>query len=56
MTTDAVSREYFKETNAMFLSGIIVAIAVEHCGLHKRIALKVLLTIGTSPRRCENSS
>ena len=52
MTTDAVSREYFKETNAMFLSGIIVAIAVEHCGLHKRIALKVLLTIGTSPRRC----
>ena len=51
MTTDAVSRVYLKETNMMFISGIVVAIAVEHCNLHKRVALKVLLTVGTSPRR-----
>ena len=51
MTTDAVGREYLKETNMMFISGVIVAIAVEHSNLHKRVALKVLLWIGTSPRR-----
>jgi len=51
MTTDAVGKEYLKETNMMFISGIVVAIAVEHCNLHKRIALRFLLFIGTSPRR-----
>jgi sodium-dependent dicarboxylate transporter 2/3/5 len=51
MTTDEVGREYLKETNLMFISGIIVAIAVEHCNLHKRIALNTILLIGTSARR-----
>ncbi len=50
MTTDAVCREYLKESNHMLLSGIVVAIAVEHCNLHRRISLKVLLLVGTSPR------
>lgn len=49
MTTDAVGREYMKETNMMFISGLMVAIAVEHSNLHRRVALKVLLLIGTSP-------
>ena len=51
MTTDEVGREYLKETNMMFISGIIVALAIEHCGLHKRIALNCILMIGTSPRK-----
>ncbi len=51
MTTDDVGREYLKETNLMFMSGIMVAIAVEHCNLHKRIALNTILVIGTSARR-----
>ncbi len=51
MTTDDVGREYLKETNMMFISGVMVAIAVEQSNLHRRVALKALLTIGTSPRR-----
>ena len=50
MTTDDVCVKYLKESNMMFIGSMMVAIAVEHCGLHQRIALKFLLIVGTSPR------
>merc|ERR1719341_1428232 len=38
-------------TNYMFLGGLIMAIAVEHCGLHNRVALRIIMMVGTSQAR-----
>ena len=35
----------------MYLGSLIVALAVEECGLHQRIALRALMAAGTSPAR-----
>lgn len=42
-----ICTNYMKEAFMMFIGGLIVAIAVEECKLHERIALKVLLIMGS---------
>ena len=46
-----VASQYLNNATMMFLGGLILAIGVETSGLHRRIALRMMLLIGTSPRR-----
>ncbi|KAH8344368.1 hypothetical protein KR084_010257 [Drosophila pseudotakahashii] len=51
MDTEDVCRMYFTDTIVMFLGGLIVALGIEYCNLHTRIALRVIRIVGGSPRR-----
>jgi sodium-dependent dicarboxylate transporter 2/3/5 len=49
--TTEVAINYLNATNFMFVGGLMMAVAVEHCGLHQRIALNIISIVGTSQRK-----
>ncbi|XP_037039079.1 protein I'm not dead yet isoform X2 [Bradysia coprophila] len=51
LDTETTCMMYMKETMLMFIGGLVIALAVEFCNLHKRTALKVISIIGCSQRR-----
>ncbi len=51
MSAGDVSRHYTSPVVMLLLGGFLLALAVERSGVHRRMALHVLLRVGTSPRR-----
>ncbi|KAK7471714.1 hypothetical protein BaRGS_00035646 [Batillaria attramentaria] len=50
MTASATAKEYITETIMMGIGALQVAIGIENWNLHKRIALRILLFMGSEPR------
>lgn len=46
-----VSSAYLGDSSFLYLGGFIIALGIERWGLHRRIALLTVATVGTSPRR-----
>ncbi|MCP4144058.1 MAG: SLC13/DASS family transporter [bacterium] len=51
MPTKLIAPVYFNSIIFLFLGGFIVALAMEKWNLHRRIALGILLTVGSSPKQ-----
>uniref|UniRef100_A0AC35U5W2 Solute carrier family 13 member 3 n=1 Tax=Rhabditophanes sp. KR3021 TaxID=114890 RepID=A0AC35U5W2_9BILA len=49
-TASAISEVYLTDSNFVFFGSLIMAIAIEACKLHERIALRICLFTGSNPR------
>lgn len=47
----ATAAHYGKEIVFLFLGGFIIALGIERCGLHRRIALGIMVRVGSSSER-----
>jgi solute carrier family 13 (sodium-dependent dicarboxylate transporter), member 2/3/5 len=51
MKGKAVAPIYFNDIIFLFIGGFIIALAMQKWQLHRRIALKIIMIIGTSPKK-----
>ncbi|KAK5972731.1 hypothetical protein GCK32_015407, partial [Trichostrongylus colubriformis] len=45
-----IAESYLTDTNMLFVTSLMLSLAVEECQLHKRIALKMLTFVGAKPQ------
>lgn len=50
-TSAVIAGTYMDRFILLMMAGFMAALAIERCGLHRRIALAVLVRLGASPRR-----
>jgi len=51
MNGKTVAATYFNSIIFLFIGGFIMALAMQRWNLHRRIALRIILAVGTSPKR-----
>jgi len=51
LTPDEATAPFADEIVFLFMGGFVIALALQACGLHRRLALHVLSVVGTKPRR-----
>jgi len=51
LSFSAAASPYASEVIFLFMGGFILGLAMERCGLHKRVALLTVMLVGTSPKR-----
>lgn len=51
VNTTTIANEYMDPIMFLFIGGFIIAIAIERWDLHKRVALRILMAVGSSPSR-----
>lgn len=51
LSTTKTADCYMNDTTMMFLGSLVIAVVIENSGLHMRVALLIIKTIGCSHRK-----
>ena len=56
MTGKAVAATYFNNIIFLFIGGFLMALAMQKWNLHRRIALRIIVWVGTGPLRIRSAT